>query len=155
MLKLDEIDHRILSELQKDGRIPNNILAERVRLSPSPCLRRVKILEEAGIVDRYVAILEPTAVGIGVTVFARVRLHSQDASTIEHFTLEVRKLMEVVECYLISGDCDFLLRIVATDLNAYREFQMSHLTRIEGVKNVRVEIPMRQIKQTTELPLPV
>ena len=155
MLKLDEIDRRILSELQKDGRIPNNILAERVGLSPSPCLRRVKLLEEAGIVDRYVAIINPTSVGIGLTVFTRVWLHSQDASTIGHFTIEVRKLAEIVECHLMSGDCDFLLRIVATDLDAYRNFQINALSQIKGVKKVRPEIPMQKIKQTTELPLRV
>ena len=153
MLKLDQIDRRILSELQKDGRIPNNILAERVGLSPSPCLRRVKLLEEAGIVDRYVAILDPESVGVNLTVFSRIWLHSQDVETIEHFASKVRLLPEVVECHLMSGDCDFLLRIVASDLQAYRQFQMTHLTQIQGVKSIRTEIPMQKIKQTTELPL--
>lgn len=155
MLKLDEIDRRILCELQKDGRIPNNLLAERVGLSPSPCLRRVKILEEGGVVDRYVAILNSSAVGIGLTVFARIWLHSQDAHTVDHFTDEVHLLPEVVECHLMAGDCDFLLRIVAADLDAYRKFQVNHLTQITGVKNIRTEIPMQQVKQTTELPLQV
>lgn len=153
MLKLDEIDRRILCELQKDGRIPNNMLAERVGLSPSPCLRRVKLLEEAGIIDRYVAILNPASVGIGVTVFVRVWLHRQNASAIGHFTLEVHQLTEVVECHLMSGDCDFLLRVETANLDAYRTFQMNHLTQITGVKKVLAEIPMQKIKQTTELPL--
>lgn len=153
MLKLDETDRRILSELQKDGRIPNNMLADHIGLSPSPCLRRVKLLEEAGVIDRYVAILNPAAVGIGVTVFVRIWLHQQNASAIGHFTFAVHQLTEVVECHLMSGDCDFLLRVVTADLDAYREFQMNHLTQIAGVKKVLPEIPMQKIKQTTELPL--
>lgn len=153
MLKLDQIDRLILSELQKDGRMPNNMLAEHVKLSPSPCLRRVKLLEEAGVIDRYVAILAPSAVGADVTVFVRVWLRSQNASAIAHFTLEVHRLEEVVECHLMSGDCDFLLRVVTSDLDAYRLFQMNSLTQIVGVKKVIAEIPLQKIKQTTELPL--
>jgi len=153
MLKLDNIDRRILSELQKDGRIPNNMLAEHVKLSPSPCLRRVKLLEEAGVIDRYVAILDPSAVGIDVTVFVKVWLRSQNASAITRFTLDVHRLAEIVECHLMSGDCDFLLRVVTSDLDAYRTFQMNHLAQMVGVKKVIAEIPMQKIKQTTELPM--
>lgn len=153
MLKLDKIDRRILRELQKDGRIPNNMLAEHVGLSASPCLRRVKLLEEAGVIDRYVAILNPVAVGVGVTVFVRIWLHRQNASAIGRFALEVHQLTEVVECHMMSGDCDFLLRVVTSDLDAYRIFQMNYLTQITGVKKVFAEIPMQKIKQTTELPL--
>ncbi|ELL3369795.1 Lrp/AsnC family transcriptional regulator [Shigella sonnei] len=153
MIKLDKIDRAILAELQKDGRIPNNLLAEKVGLSPSPCLRRVKALEDADIIDRYVAVLSPRAVGINLTVFVRVWLNSQDAETTDHFSREVSLLPEVMECHLMVGDCDFLLRVMTADLEAYRQFQTRYLTRIRGVKSVKTELPMQTIKQTTEIPL--
>ncbi|MBK4716235.1 MULTISPECIES: Lrp/AsnC family transcriptional regulator [Tenebrionibacter/Tenebrionicola group] len=150
----DEIDRRILKTLQHEGRIANNILAEKVGLSPSPCLRRVRLLEEAGIIDRYVAILNPAAMGLKLTVFSRMWLKSQDAATVNHFAREVGQLPEVVECHLMAGDCDFLLRIIIADLDAYRRFQIDHLTRIDGVQSIKTDIPMQKIKQTTEIPLP-
>ena len=153
VIKLDKIDRAILAELQKDGRLPNNLLAEKVGLSPSPCLRRVKALEDAGIIDRYVAVLNPQAVGMTLTVFVRVWLNSQDADTTDHFSREASLLPEVMECHLMVGDCDFLLRVMTTDLAAYRQFQTQHLTRIKGVKSVKTELPMQTIKQTTEIPL--
>ncbi|MCA6943199.1 Lrp/AsnC family transcriptional regulator [Pectobacterium polaris] len=150
---MDEIDSRILRELQRDGRIPNNILADKVGLSPSPCLRRVKNLEDSGAIDRYVAILNPQAVGLSLTLFVRIWLESQDEETVEHFCREVARLPEVVECHLMVGDCDFILRVVAADLNAYRQFQIKHLARIKGVQSIKTELPMQTIKQTTELPV--
>ncbi|BCG04144.1 AsnC family transcriptional regulator (plasmid) [Paraburkholderia sp. PGU19] len=153
MEKLDEIDRRILRTLQKDGRIQNIDLAEKVGLSPSPCLRRVKILEEAGVIERYVALLNAAKVGAGLTVFVRIWLKTQDAETVDHFTEEIRHLPQVVECHLMAGDCDFLLRVVAADLDAYREFQVNSLTRIKGVQSVKTEIPMQKVKLTSELPL--
>ncbi|SAL05311.1 transcription regulator AsnC [Caballeronia calidae] len=153
MEKLDKIDLRILRILQTDGRIQNIELAEKVGLSPSPCLRRVKILEEAGVIERYVALLNAAKVGAGLTVFVRIWLKAQDADTVDHFTKEIRQLPQVVECHLMAGDCDFLLRVVATDLDAYRDFQVHSLTRIKGVQSVKTEIPMQKIKSTSELPL--
>jgi Lrp/AsnC family leucine-responsive transcriptional regulator len=153
-MQLDEIDRRILHELQRDGRLQNNELARRVGLSPSPCLRRVRLLEEAGVIDRYVALLNPSKIGMGLTVFARIWLTGQDAKTVDRFTRRVQQLPEIVECHLMAGDCDFLLRIVAANLDAYRQFQMDHLTRIEGVRNVKTEVPMQRIKMSSELPLP-
>jgi len=150
---LDAIDRRILRVLQNDGRIPNTELAEKVGLSPSPCLRRVKILEEAGFIDRYVALLNPTKVNVGFTVFARIWLKSQDAETVEHFIEEVKRLPQIVECHLMAGDCDFILRVVAENLDEYRRFQASHLTRIKGVQSVKTEIPMQKVKLTSELPI--
>ncbi|UAY94281.1 Lrp/AsnC family transcriptional regulator [Pectobacterium polaris] len=153
VLRMDEIDSRILRELQRDGRIPNNILADKVGLSPSPCLRRVKNLEDSGAIDRYVAILSPQAVGLSLTLFVRIWLESQGEETVEHFCREVARLPEVVECHLMVGDCDFILRVVAADLNAYRQFQIKHLARIKGVQSIKTELPMQTIKQTTELPV--
>lgn len=150
---MDEIDNRILRELQKDGRIPNNVLAEKVGLSPSPCLRRVKQLEESGAIDRYVAIINPATLGLNLSIFVRIWLDSQGEETVEHFCREIRLLPEVVECHLMVGDCDFILRVVAADLNAYRQFQIKHLARIKGVQSMKTELPMQTIKHTTELPI--
>lgn len=153
MKKLDGIDRRILRALQDDGRIQNVELAEQVGLSPSPCLRRVKMLEEAGVIERYVALLNPAKLGVGLTVFVRIWLTSQDAKTIDNFTAEVQRLPQIVECHLMAGDCDFLLRVVAADLEAYRKFQGEYLVRIKGVQSVKTEIPMQRIKLTSELPI--
>lgn len=152
-MKLDAIDRRILNALQRDGRLQNVELAKEVGLSPSPCLRRVRLLEEAGVIERYVAVLNAAKVGKGLTVFARVWLKGQDAETVDHFTDTVKLLPEVVECHLMAGDCDFLLRIVAADLDDYRRFQVEHLTRIKGVQSVKTEIPMQKIKLTSALPV--
>ncbi|NSY46459.1 MULTISPECIES: Lrp/AsnC family transcriptional regulator [Agrobacterium] len=152
-MKLDDIDRRILRALQKNGRRQNAELADEVGLSPSPCLRRIKLLEESGVIERYVALLDATKIGMGLTVFARIWLTGQDVETVDHFTNEVKKLPQIVECHLMAGDCDFLLRVVATDLDDYRRFQINHLTRIKGVQSVKTEIPMQKVKLTTELPI--
>ena len=153
MRDLDRTDRSILRVLQAQGRIANNELADAVGLSPSACLRRVRALEESGVIDRYVALLDPVRIGKGFTVSARVQLTRQDAETIDHFTQQVLLLPDIVECHLMVGETDFLLRIVAADLQAYRQFQIEHLTRIKGVQSVKTEIPMQKIKLTSELPL--
>jgi Lrp/AsnC family transcriptional regulator, leucine-responsive regulatory protein len=150
---LDAIDVAILRALQRDGRIQNVELAERVGLSPSPCLRRVRLLEEAGVIEHYVALVDPAKVGMGLSVFARVWLTGQDEETVVPFVEAIKKLPQVVECHLMAGDCDFILRVVAADLDAYRKFQIEHLGRIKGVRNIKTEIPMQRIKQTTEIPV--
>ncbi len=132
-MHLDEIDLRILHELQRDGHLQNVELAKRVGLSPSPCLRRVRLLEEAGVIDRYVALLNPTKIGMGLTVFARVWLTGQDATTVDRFTKRVKQLPEVVECHLMAGDCDFLLRIVTSNLDTYRTSAAERYIRIAVV----------------------
>ena len=152
-MKLDDTDHRILMALQRNGRLQNVELARMVGLSPSPCLRRVRLLEEAGVIERYVALLNPAKIGVGMTLFARVWLTAQDEQTVDRFTGAIRQLPQVVECHLMAGDCDFLLRVVAKDLNDYRSFQIAHLTRSNGVQSIKTEIPMERIKQSTELPL--
>ena len=152
-MKLDAIDQRILTVLQRDGRCPNNQLASEVGLSPSPCLRRVRLLEEAGVIERYAAIVDPAKVGMGMTVFARVWLSGQDEDQVERFVAAVSQLAQIVECHLMAGDCDFLLRIVAPDLQGVRRFQAEHLARIEGVRSIKTDIPMQRVKLATELPL--
>src|SRR6185369_4838867 len=115
-IKLDEIDKHILRALQRDGRMQNVELAKEVGLSPSPCLRRVKLLEEAGVIDRYVAVLDQSKVGLSHSMFARVCLTAQDADTIDRFIAAMKKLPEVVECYIMLGEIDALLRVVVADL---------------------------------------
>lgn len=152
-IKLDDIDRRILRALQRNSRMTNIELAEEVGLSPSPCLRRVRILEEEGVIERYVALLDASKIGMGLTLFARVWLTGQDSETVDRFTKAVARLPQIVECHLMAGDCDFLLRVVAADLDSYRRFQMDHLTRIKGVQSLKTEVPMQKIKLSSELPL--
>lgn len=152
-MKLDALDRAILRVLQQDGKIQNTELAAKVGLSPSPCLRRVKLLEEAGIIKHYVAILDAVKLDMGFTVFVRIWLSSQDEETTTAFYEAAEKLPQVVECHLMAGDCDFLLRVVAPDLEGYRRFQMEHLGRIKGVRNIKTEIPMQKIKQSWQVPL--
>ncbi len=152
-MELDALDLRILRALQKDGRLQNNELAREVGLSPSPCLRRVRQLEEAGVIKGYVALLDPAQVGRQLTIFARVWLRGQDVETVQAFTDAIRQLPEVLECHLMVGDCDFLLRIAIANLDEYRRFQVEHLTKIPSVQSVKTEIPIQIIKQTTELPI--
>ena len=152
-IRLDDIDKRILRALQRDARVSNVDLARAVGLSPSPCLRRVKLLEEAGVIDRYVAVLSQARVGLGLNMFARVWLTAQDAETIDRFIAAMRKLDQVVECYIMLGESDALLRVVVADLAAYRAFQAAHLTRANGIQNVKTDVPSETVKQSYALPL--
>ncbi|ANH02800.1 Lrp/AsnC family transcriptional regulator [Shinella granuli] len=152
-MPLDDIDRRILRELQKNGRLQNIELAKRVGLSPSPCLRRVKLLEEAGIISRYVAVVDQAKVGLRLSMFARISLTAQDAETIDHFIAAMKRLPEVVECYIMLGESDALLRVVVSDLEDYRRFQAANLTRRNGIQSVKTDVPSETIKQTFALPL--
>lgn len=150
---LDHIDRHILNSLQEDGRLQNVELAKKVGLSPSPCLRRVRQLEEAGIIERYVAILDAAKVGAELTVFTRVWLKGQDEKTVNDFIRAVNTMPQVTECHLMAGDCDFLLRVVVANLDSYRQFQINELGSLEGVQSFKTEIPMQKIKQTSRIQL--
>jgi Lrp/AsnC family transcriptional regulator, leucine-responsive regulatory protein len=150
---MDLVDKRILQTLQHNGKLQNNELANVVGLSPSPCLRRVKQLEEEGVIEKYVALLNPQKVNLGLTVFARIWLKEQDEKTVNAFVEAIQEMNEVVECQLMAGDCDFFLRIVVADLDAYRKFQINRLNRISSIQNVKTEIPLQTIKRTTVLPI--
>lgn len=152
-MPLDEIDRRILRALQRDGRMQNVELAKEVGLSPSPCLRRVKLLEETGVINRYVAVLDPAKIGVGLTMFTRVWLTAQDAETIDRFIVAMKRLPEVMECYIMLGESDAMLRVAVADLNDYRHFQSTHLTKVNGIQNVKTDLPSEIVKQTYELPL--
>ncbi len=152
-MKIDAIDRRILAELQVDGRLTNNDLADRIGLSPSPCLRRVRALETAGLIKGYAALLDAVQLGLGTSVFVRVWLVGQDDETVQRFTDSIIALPHVVECHMMAGDCDFLLRVVTPDLDTYRRFQAEKLARIKGVQSLKTDIPLQRIKLTTALPL--
>ncbi|MGD0546470.1 MAG: Lrp/AsnC family transcriptional regulator [Terracidiphilus sp.] len=149
----DEIDRRILEVLQRDGRISNQELAAQVGLSPSPCLRRTRELESSGIVRNYVALLDPAAVGLGLQAIVEVRLDRQTGASVAAFEKEVLKYPQVMECSLMAGDWDYVLRVAARDLEDFREFCVNSLARIPGVGNVKSNICMKQVKYSTALPL--
>ena len=152
-MDLDAIDKRILSVLQTDGRISNQDLADQIGLSPSPCLRRVKDLESRGIVQRYVALVDPIAVGQGLQAVVEVRLDRQTGDSVARFEKEILKYPQVLECDLMAGDWDYVLRVVARDLDEFREFCVNRLAKIAGVGNVKSNISMKQVKYSTALPL--
>ena len=151
--KLDEIDRRILRALQRDGRLQNVDLAKEAGLSPSPCLRRVRLLEEAGVIERYVAVIDQAKVGLGLTLFARIQLTAQDAETIDRFIAAMNKLPQVTECYIVLGESDALLRVVVADLDEYRRFQIQHLTRKNCIQSVKTDLPSQTVKRSYALPL--
>ena len=153
-VKLDEIDYSILRQLQEHARIPNVELADRIGLSPAPCLRRVQALERAGVIRRYVALLNPNAVARDVTVFVQISLDLQVGGRLETFEQQIMQRQEVLECYLMTGDSDYLLRVVVPDVAAYERFLKEALTRIEGVVGIKSSFALRQVKYSTALPLP-
>lgn len=149
----DEIDLRILEVLQRDGRISNQDLADQVGLSPSPCLRRMRQLESTGIIQKYVALVDPTAAGQRLQAIVEVRLDRQTSASVAAFEKEILKYNQVLECYLMAGDWDYVLRVVARDLEDFREFCVNSLAKIPGVGNVKSNICMKQVKYSTALPL--
>ncbi len=150
---LDAIDRRILTQLQDNARLTNVELAEAVGLSPSPCLRRVRELEQSGVIRRYVALLDPATVGLPVSVFVNVTLERQVETALERFEAAILKRPEVMECYLMTGDADYLLRVVTADLSAYERFLVEHLTRVPGVASIKSSFALKQVKYRTALPV--
>ena len=152
-ISLDQIDQRILEALQDDGRISNHELAERVGLSPSPCLRRVRHLETEGLISGYVALLDPTALGLNVTAFVRVRLDAQGDKQLAGFETAIAELPEVMECYLMTGECDYQLRVLVSSLGEFEGFLRQKLTRIAGVSQVTSSFALRPVVYRTALPV--
>ena len=151
--ELDPIDRRILAEVQRDGRVTNQDLSERVGLSPSPCLARVRALEDAGIILRRVALLDPVKVGANVSVFIQVTLEKQTEAVLEVFEASIAGLPEVMECYLMTGDSDYLLRVVVPDIVALQNFIVGRLSKTRGVANIKSSFALKQVKYKTALPL--
>jgi Lrp/AsnC family leucine-responsive transcriptional regulator len=152
--ELDSIDWNILSALQEDARLANVELAEKVHLSPSPCLARVKALEREGFISRYVTLLNPEAVGLGVSVFVQVRLEKQVEASLNTFEKAIAARPEVMECYLMTGSSDYLLRVVVSDLQEFQRF-VTDVSKIPGVGNIQSSVALKQVKYQTALPLPV
>jgi Lrp/AsnC family leucine-responsive transcriptional regulator len=150
--ELDLIDWKILGALQDNARIANVDLAEAVHLSPSPCLARVRALENKGLIRRYVTLLNSEAVGLGVSVFVQVRLERQIESSINAFEKAIAARPEVMECYLMTGASDYLLRVVVADLREFQAFVLD-LSKIPGIGNIQSSFALKQVKYKTALPL--
>jgi Lrp/AsnC family leucine-responsive transcriptional regulator len=153
MHKLDSIDRRILRELQQDGSLRNDVLAERVALSPAPTLRRVRALESAGVISRYVALVNAKGIGLGVRMKVDLRLASQTRAQIDALAASVGDLPEVVECVIVLGDWDFQLTVVARDVEDYQRFLLDRLAKLPGVATYRSSLIVTEIKRTTVLPV--
>ncbi|WP_417608585.1 Lrp/AsnC family transcriptional regulator [Parasphingorhabdus sp.] len=151
--ELDTFDRRILDILQTDGRMTNSDLAEQIGLSPSPCLRRVRQLESEGVISGYVALVDPQTIGLSVSAFVRVRLDRQDDQHLRTFEMAISEFPEVMECYLMSGDADYQLRVMVESLTAFEDFLRNKLTMIEGVAQVTTSFALRPIIYKTALPL--
>ena len=152
-LKLDEFDRKILALLQQDGRMTNQELSDSIGLSPSPCLRRLRLLEARGIISGYVALVAPETVGLSVSAFVRVRLDQQDDQHLAVFERAVAGFPEVMECYLMTGDADYQLRVLVESLNAFEEFLRTKLTRITGIAQVTTSFALRPVVYKTALPI--
>ena len=151
--ELDATDRRILRELQQDGALRNDLLAERIALSPAPTLRRVRALESAGIIQRYAAMLDPERVGLAVRVKVDVRLSSQARNAIDAFSKAVSAMPEVVECVILFGEWDYQLTVVARDVEDYQRFVFDKLSKLPGIATYRSTLIMRVVKHTTILPV--
>ena len=151
--QLDAVDRRILEHLQDNARISNVDLAARVGISASPCWRRVRELEESGVISNYVTLIDAASVGLTVSVFVNVSLEKQVERELDVFQNAIRERPEVMECYLMTGEADFLLRVVVPDLMAYERFLMDHLTRVPGIASIRSSFALKQVKYRTALPL--
>ena len=154
-VKLDRIDRRILRDLQADGRMTNVELAGRVGISAPPCLRRVRALEKAGFIRGYHADINPDAMGYGVTVFAQVGLSSQNENDLKAFEQMVQSWPQVRECFMLAGDVDFLLKIVAHDWDDYQRFLTTQLTSARNVSHVRSMLTIRASKHDPGVPIPM
>ena len=152
-MALDEFDKKILDRLQRDSTIAVADLAEQVGLSQSTCWRRINLLEQAGIIRSRVALLDPKALGIEVTVFANIKLSAHGRRSLNEFEEAISQCPEVVECYTMSGEMDFLLRIVARDIEAYERFLRETLLQMPSVQEVHSHIALSRVKHTTALPL--
>ena len=152
-MSLDRHDRLILNALQKDGRVSNVNLANQVNLSESACLRRVRALEESGIIDRYAALVSQPKVGLSGNVFVNIALHREEQSELAAFEQAVQRIPEVMECYLMTGEFDYLLRVVVSDMADFERLHNEALTRLPGVARVNSSVAIRTVRKTTELPL--
>src|SRR6201992_2179939 len=153
MQPLDTIDRKILSLLQFDSRLTMQEIADQVGLSVSPCHRRVKLLEERGVITRYMALVDQKAVGLPVSVFISIKLVRQKEEDLNRFAKAISKWDEVLECYLMTGNRDYLLRVVAADLASYEAFLKNKLTRLDGIASIESSFALSQVKYSAALPV--
>lgn len=153
-MKTDRYDRAILRILQREGRISNVELASRVNLSESACLRRVRALEQAGLIQRYAALLDQNQAGLPGNVFVSITLQREEQSDLDAFEAAVRELPEVMECYLMTGEFDYLLRLVVVDMADFERIHRQHLATLPGVARVHSSVALRTVRRTTELPIP-
>ncbi|MFT2089446.1 Lrp/AsnC family transcriptional regulator [Paraglaciecola sp. 2405UD69-4] len=154
MVKLDNKDISILNNLQVNSNITNAELANLVNLSATPCFNRVKRLEEMGILNGKVSLVSAKKLGLNVNVFIHIRLKKQDEESLELFESAIEKCQEVMECYLMTGDEDYLLRVLVPDIHALETLILTRLTKIPGVENIRSSFALKQVRYKTALPLP-
>ena len=152
-MQLDSIDLRILDELQRDGSLANVELARRVHLTPSPCLTRVKALESAGVIQRYVALVNAPSLGLSLNVFISISLKTQSKQSLAEFEQRIVEHDEVMECYLMTGDSDYLIRVAVADIAALEKFILEQLTPISGLEKIRSSFALKQVRYKTALPL--
>ena len=153
-MNLDATDWKILARLQEEARTSNVDLAKAVNLSPSPCLTRVRALEESGVISRYVTLLDPLKIGLTVSVFIQVSLEKQMRDALDTFEASVLARDEVMECYLMTGDADYLLRVIVSDVQSLERFIVDYLAKIPGVASIKSSFALKQVKYKTALPLP-
>ena len=153
-MKLDPIDIRILNELQNDSSHSNVEIAKRVHLSPSPCLMRVKALKDKGVIRNYVALADPKILGLGLNVFISISLKEQSKEALAQFEQRISEHDEVMECYLMTGDSDYLIRVAVADMGALEKFILEQLTPIPGIEKIRSSFALKQVRYKTALPLP-
>ncbi|MGB3068075.1 MAG: Lrp/AsnC family transcriptional regulator [Ottowia sp.] len=150
---MDKTDQRILNELQQDASLSNVELARRVGLSPSPCLARVKALEKSGVIRRYVALADAAQLGLGLNVFINISLRTQSKDALARFEQRISEQEEVMECYLMTGDSDYLIRVVVADIAALERFILDQLTPIADIEKIRSSFALKQVRYKTALPL--
>ncbi|MGS1018259.1 Lrp/AsnC family transcriptional regulator [Allosphingosinicella humi] len=152
-LRIDAKDRQIVRALQQDGRLSNIDLAARVNLSPSPCLRRVRLLEEAGIISGYTAVVDPKAVGLTITAFIRIALARHDREVVAGFEARVRDIDEILDCYLLTGEADYLLCVLVPDLDAYENFVRTRLHGIPGITSITTNLVYGTVKTSRVMPV--
>ena len=153
MKEMDAKDWQIVRELQQDGRLTNQELAARVNLSPSPCLRRVRLLEEAGVITGYSADVDPRACGLNITAFIRIALQRHERDAVAQFEDAVRRIDEILDCYLLTGEADYMLRVVVADLDEYERFVRRRLHAIPGISSMRTSLVYGTVKSSRVFPL--
>ena len=151
--KMDKIDKKIIFELQKNGRLSNFQIADKVGLSPSPCLRRIKNLEKKGVISGYTAIVNEELFGLPIIAFVFVRLENQTDATLKKFEQGINLLSQVVDCWLVTGNRDYLLRVVSQSLKTYEKFMREELTKIKGIASIETNFALGSVK--TKQPLPI